>query len=979
MKSTLTQLTGPGTPRCLGNRVRSFMWAFALLVIGTSGSLQASHFAGAEFKIDWLSGDTYRITKNVYRDCRGISLASTMSTTLFRNNVNVGGLGLPRISITDITPLCPGQVSSCPSGSTFGLEEHIYRANTPALVANSDYRIQISNSARNGAITTGAANQLMFIYANFRTGINNSSPRFLNRPVGTFCANQPATFSPNGFDPDGDAILYSLQTCYQGFNQSVTYNPGFNPVNPLNSSTPIVLNPNTGALTFTPSVAGQVAIICLRADEYRNGTLIGSIVRDMQINILNCSNAAPVIAPVANVVVNVGQNYCTPITATDINNNNITLSAVSGIIPPATFVVNSTSPGNAAGTFCFTPNLSHVGNTYTVTINAVDNACPSPATGVMTFNITVPLPCNMTATASGTPTSCGGNTGTATVNVTNGTAPITYSWTGPSGYTSFNASNSGLAAGTYNVLVVDGNSCVANATVVVGSNGSSLVASGTTTPANCGQTNGTLTVSVTGGTAPYLYSVDGGAFGSSATFSGLAVGTHTFDVTDANGCPATGSALVGEARDLTPPVIHCQANMSVATNPGACCGTATFAAATATDNCGSATVSQTGGSASGTCLAVGSHVVTFTAADAYGNTSSCSFTIVVTDNEAPSITCPANVTVNCVADIPASDLGSVSVGDNCGGIGVTVSETSTGSGCNGSAMVVSRTYTVEDQYHNSSSCTQLLTAEATPLVATCSGTAFVIPAWQDSSCTTISASAAGGCGPYRYTWCNGGQSSSISVCPTASTTYTVTVTDAQGCTATCSVTVCAIDITCSGGTNNGQGGTGQGGNGTSNSLNAMQHIAICHFPPGNANNGMTKCLPIPAATQHFTIGHGGDYLGACGSLTSRNCTATTVCGANKNGGSDMVQAGGSSINVNVFPSPTSGLVNVDVACYNCGDEGSYSLKVTDVYGKQLLATDVNVAMGAGKAKIDLSRFAAGVYMIVVENGDQRIVERIVKQ
>ena len=93
----------------------------------------------------------------------------------------------------------------------------------------------------------------------------------------------------------------------------------------------------------------------------------------------------------------------------------------------------------------------------------------------------------------------------------------------------------------------------------------------------------------------------------------------------------------------------------------------------------------------------------------------------------------------------------------------------------------------------------------------------------------------------------------------------------------------------------------------------------------------------------------------------------------------MVQAGGSSINVNVFPSPTSGLVNVDVACYNCGDEGSYSLKVTDVYGKQLLATDVNVAMGAGKAKIDLSRFAAGVYMIVVENGDQRIVERIVKQ
>jgi hypothetical protein len=193
------------------------------------------------------------------------------------------------------------------------------------------------------------------------------------------------------------------------------------------------------------------------------------------------------------------------------------------------------------------------------------------------------------------------------------------------------------------------------------------------------------------------------------------------------------------------------------------------------------------------------------------------------------------------------------------------------------------------------------------------------------------------------------------------------------------VTVCAIDITCSGGANNGQGGTGQCGDGASNSLNAMQYIAICHFPSGNGNNSMTKCLPIPAAIQHFMIGHGGDYLRACGRLTSRTCAATKVCGASKSGCAGMVQAGGSFINVNVFPSPASGLVNVEVVCFICGDEGSYSLKVTDVYGRQLLVTEVNVAMGAGEARIDLSRFEAGVYMIVVENGDQRIVERIVKQ
>src|SRR6185503_8404676 len=100
---------------------------------------------------------------------------------------------------------------------------------------------------------------------------------------------------------------------------------------------------------------------------------------------------------------------------------------------------------------------------YTVSINAVDNACPSPGSGVGSFNITVPVPCNMSATATSTPAACGVNNGTATVVVTNGTAPFSFSWSGPSGYTSFNQTITGLAPGTYSVLVVDGNSCVANA------------------------------------------------------------------------------------------------------------------------------------------------------------------------------------------------------------------------------------------------------------------------------------------------------------------------------------------------------------------------------------------------------------------------------------------------------------------------------------------------------------------------------------
>ena len=59
----------------------------------------------------------------------------------------------------------------------------------------------------------------------------------------------------------------------------------------------------------------------------------------------------------------------------------------------------------------------------------------------------------------------------------------------------------------------------------------------TATNAACGGTNGTLTIGVvTGGAAPYTYSVDGSAFTATLVYNNLAAGSHTIEVTDANGC-----------------------------------------------------------------------------------------------------------------------------------------------------------------------------------------------------------------------------------------------------------------------------------------------------------------------------------------------------------------------------------------------------------------------------------------------------------
>src|SRR5262249_57147014 len=121
--------------------------------------------------------------------------------------------------------------------------------------------------------------------------------------------------------------------------------------------------------------------------------------------------------------------------------------------------------------------------------------------------------------------------------------------------------------------------------------------------------------------------------------------------------------------DNQPPQITCPANLTVNAAPGSCSSNVTFSV-TASDNCPG--VSVTSVPASGSSFAVGTTTVTSTATDADGNTATCSFTVSVTDNQAPQITCPANLTVNAEAGSCASNVPvSLTASDTCPGASVT--------------------------------------------------------------------------------------------------------------------------------------------------------------------------------------------------------------------------------------------------------------------------------------------------------------------
>ena len=779
------------------------LFAFLAFFGGAFNTADATHLAGGQVTYTHIVGNTYNVKLAIYRDCSGISLQSTQSMRL--NPTNSGTtFTVTRTSITDITPVCPGQTSVCAGGTTPGREEHIYEGNVTlnALPLGQSYTISWESCCRNGAITTLNSPGSTGFYLATQLDPNqlqkNTSPVFLNPPIATLCAGQPATISPNAVDANGDALVYSLTTCLDQGAIPVSYAAGYSATAPISTTAGLNLNASTGALTFTPSQAGEVGVICLKVEEFRQGVKIGEIIRDIQVRVEACNNVPPVLTQVPNQIVNVGQQYCVTINATDADNDNITLTASSSV---GTFVVLSSSPGAASGQFCFTPTAADQGQTFTISVQGLDNGCPAPAQGVTTFNITVPIPCNAIATATATDVLCAGvDNGTATVTTQNTTPPLQYTWSNGGSTPTI----TGLAPGTYTVTVVDGNSCVATASATVGGPTSSISLSSNVTGANCGQSNGSVTVTASGGTAPYSYSLNGGTPQASGTFSGLGAGTFTVDVVDNSGCTASTSVTITLANDVTapvlsgvpananascdnvpgpatvtatddcdgnvavsfnetiqpgncpnnytivrtwtatdvagntasatqtvtvsdntPPVITCPANISQFNDPNQCGAVVNFSAS-ATDNCGSATVSYS--IAPGSFFNIGPVDVTATATDECGNTSSCTFEVFVYDHDNPAIQCPADVTVACFSDVPAIDANTVTATDNCPltSVAHVIDTDNNGLGCPSNPLIISRTYRAQDSTGNFSDCVQTITvSDSIPPVITCPAPATV--------------------------------------------------------------------------------------------------------------------------------------------------------------------------------------------------------------------------------------------------------------
>ena len=154
-----------------------------------------------------------------------------------------------------------------------------------------------------------------------------------------------------------------------------------------------------------------------------------------------------------------------------------------------------------------------------------------------------PSQVGLTVTASGTNASCASN-GTATATATGGNGNYSYVWS-PGNQTT--ATATGLAAGTYTVMVTDGTTC-GTATVTIANTG--MVTTVTSVGSSCSSSTGSATVSVTGGTGPYSYSWSPTG-GNAATASNIAPGNYTCTITDQTSCSVSVTVNIANAANLS--------------------------------------------------------------------------------------------------------------------------------------------------------------------------------------------------------------------------------------------------------------------------------------------------------------------------------------------------------------------------------------------------------------------------------------------
>ena len=459
----------------------------------------------------------------------------------------------------------------------------------------------------------------------------------------------------------------------------------------------------------------------------------------------------------------------TNVTCNGINDGSATINVSAGVFPYTYLWSQGSTTATAQNLFP---------GTYTCNIINADLCMISSS------SVIIPNPTLIVITPSQTNVLCYGNsTGTATVSVSGGTGTGTYTYLWDDALAQTTSTAIGLSAGNYTCDVTDdfGNGCtVPSMTISITENAQTTFTTSYTDVTCNGASNGTATVSISGGVGPHSYIWSNGE--TTATSSGLNIGTYFCNITDGNLCPVTTLPIT--ISELPPLVVT-----SLPATQASCFGGST----------GTATVSVSGGTGPGTYsyswstnppqitptaigLSAGNYICTITDLDLCIASST---TIVVGQaTQILSITSSTDVSCN------GGNNGTVTVIASGGTPGYTYSWSPGGSSTATATMLSAGTYTCTIKDANLCQVMSSATVVGQPLPLTVAINTTDVWCINQSN-GTAQAIPSGGTGPYTYQWSTGTFPWTDQITGLSAGAYTVTVTDAN-CPAAAVSQICTI-------------------------------------------------------------------------------------------------------------------------------------------------------------------------------------------
>lgn len=397
---------------------------FTLLSILAFNDSFATHVAGGYINYECTGNpNEYIITVTLYRDCSGVPAPNHISTLpeydpffciplgdpmlSFQNDCALGDppnddmcdtgpfcgteecLKLELVHSEEVSQLCENDIqnSTCNGGSLPGFEKYVYQT-TVTLPPCDGWTVTFELCCRNPATNVQNADGANFVMSTtIYTEDNqcNTTPAVTAAPQPYVCVNENVSYNLGAFEPDGDSIVFSLVDAYATPTNTVNYQAGYSGVEPIPG---ITINPNTGAVNFTPTVTGNF-IVVIQMNEYNeNGNLLSTTNYDFQFTVQNCSNNSP--NNNGNGVINIdgaailegpdeismclNETTCLDLVFSDDDPDDVltVTSNLENIFPNATMTLDGDNPVTA--TVCF--DALDEEETNVVTFLIQDGACP---------------------------------------------------------------------------------------------------------------------------------------------------------------------------------------------------------------------------------------------------------------------------------------------------------------------------------------------------------------------------------------------------------------------------------------------------------------------------------------------------------------------------------------------------------------------------------------------------------------------------